>query len=130
LFLGNTAKKVLDFYGNNRYNGHMMIDKEIQMKRFALFQLPEESKFIRDLYFMNSKEIAEISDEYRMVALINGKTLDDVFTIGNIGPESSIERVEPMHSVSVGDIIQDVIDGKTYVVAKYGFEEIDMKEVA
>ena len=106
----------------------MMIDKEIEMKRFALFQLPEESKFIRDLYFMDSKEIAAISDEYRMVALIDGKTLDDVFTIGNIGPESKIERVEPMHSVSVGDIIQDVIDNKTYVVAKYGFEEIDMKE--
>jgi hypothetical protein len=107
----------------------MMIDKEIEMKRFALFQLPEESKFIRDLYFMDSNEIAAISDEYRMVALIDGKTLDDVFTIGNIGPESSIERVESMHSVSVGDIIQDVIDDKTFVVAKYGFEEIDMKEV-
>ena len=99
------------------------------MKRFALFQLPEESKFIRDLYFMDSKEIAAISDEYRIVALIDGETLDDVFTIGNIGPESKIERVEPMHSVSVGDIIQDVVDNKTFVVAKYGFEEIDMKEV-
>jgi hypothetical protein len=107
----------------------MMIDKEIEMKRFALFQLPEESKFIRELYFMSAEEIGQISDEYRMVALIDGKTLDDVFTIGNIGPESKIERVEPMHSVSVGDIIQDVIDNKTYVVANYGFEEIDMKEV-
>ena len=98
------------------------------MKRFALFQLPEESKFIRDLYFMSAKEIAEISDEYRMVALVNAKTLDDVFTVGNVGPESKIERVEPMHSVSVGDIIKDVIDDKTFVVAKYGFEEINMKE--
>lgn len=98
------------------------------MKRFVLFQLPEESKFIRDLYFMSAKEIAEISDEYRMVALVDGETLDDVFTVGNIGPESKIERVESMHSVSVGDIIQDVIDDKTFVVAKYGFEEINMKE--
>ena len=105
-----------------------MIDKDIQMKRFAVFQLPEESKFIRDLYFMSAKEIAEISDEYRMVALVDGETLDDVFTVGNIGPESKIERVESMHSVSVGDIIQDVIDDKTFVVAKYGFEEINMKE--
>ena len=99
------------------------------MKRFALFQLPEESKFIRDLYFMDANEIAAISDEYRMVALIDGETLDDVFSIGNMGPESKIERVEPMHSVSVGDIIQDVIDNKTFVVAKFGFEEILMKEV-
>ena len=98
------------------------------MKRFALFQLPEESKFIRDLYFMNPNQIVEISDEYRMVALIDGKTLNDVFEIGNIGPESSIERIEPMHSVSVGDIIQDVIDDKTFVVDKYGFVKIDMKE--
>ena len=60
------------------------------MKRFAVFQLPEESKFIRDLYFMSAKEIAEISDEYRMVALVNAKTLDDVFTVGNVGPESKI----------------------------------------
>jgi len=100
----------------------------MKMKRFAVFQLPEESKFIRDLYFMGAKEIAEISDEYCMVALIDGETLDDVFTIGNMGPESKIERVEPMHSVSVGDIIQDLVTGKTFVVAKYGFEEIDMKE--
>ena len=107
-----------------------MIDKEIEMKRFAVYQLVEESKFIRDLYFMSAKEIAEISDEYRMVALIDGKNLDDVFSIGNMGPESKIERIEPMHSVSVGDIIEDVIDRKTYVVAKYGFEEIDMKECA
>ena len=99
------------------------------MKRFALFQLPEESKFIRDLYFMDANEIAAISDEYRMVALIDGETLDDVFSIGNMGPESKIERVESMHSVSVGDIIQDVIDNKTFVVAKFGFEEIVMKEV-
>jgi hypothetical protein len=60
---------------------------------------------------------------------LDAKTLDDVFTVGNIGPESKIERVESMHSVSVGDIIQDVIDNKTFVVAKYGFEEINMKEV-
>jgi len=125
LFLGN---KVLDNCLKTCIMGYMMIDKEIEMKRFAVYQLVEESKFIRDLYFMSAKEIAEISDEYRMVALIDGKTLDDVFTIGNMGPESKIERVEPMHSVSVGDIIEDVIDRKTYVVAKYGFEEIDMKE--
>ena len=119
---------VLDIPAIFRYNVYMMIDKEIQMKRFAVFQLPEESKFIRDLYFMNPNQIAEISDEYRMVALIDGKTLNDVFEIGNIGPETSIERIEPMHSVSVGDIIQDVIDDKTYVVDKYGFVKIDMKE--
>lgn len=100
------------------------------MKRFALFQLPETSKFVRELYFMSAEQIAEISDEYRMVALVGGKNLNDVFDIGNIGPESEIERVEPMHSVSVGDIIQDVIDNKTYVVAKYGFNEINMKECA
>ena len=77
----------------------MMIDKEIQLKRFALFQLPEESKFIRDLYFMDANEIAAISDEYRMVALIDGETLDDVFSIGNMGPESKIERIEPMINI-------------------------------
>lgn len=98
------------------------------MKRFAVYQLPFENPNVRDLYFMNAEQIAEISDEYRMVALVDGKSLDDVFNIGNIGPESKLERIEPMHSVSVGDIIEDLVIGKTFVVAKFGFEEINMKE--
>jgi hypothetical protein len=43
-------------------------------------------------------------------------------------PNLRLNGLNPMHSVSVGDIIQDVIDDKTFVVAKYGFEEINMKE--
>lgn len=98
------------------------------MKRFAVYQLPFENPNVRELYFMSAEQIAEISDEYRMVALVDGKSLDDVFNIGNIGPESKLERIEPMHSVSVGDIIEDLVANKTYVVAKFGFEEINMKE--
>lgn len=47
---------------------------------------------------------------YRHVANIEAFDLDDVFETGNIGPEERIERLGPMHSVSVGDVV--VGDGK------------------
>ena len=44
---------------------------------------------------------------YSKVAVIDAEDLEDVFTIGNIGPEGKIERLAPMHSVSVGDVVVD-----------------------
>jgi hypothetical protein len=49
--------------------------------------------------------------------------LDAVFDIGNIGPESCIERINRMHSISVGDVIVDE-NGIKNVVAISGFEQI------
>ena len=51
------------------------------------------------------------------------KGLEGVFETGNIGPEENIERLAPMHSVSVGDIVIDP-DGNKHVVASYGFKEV------
>ena len=49
--------------------------------------------------------------------------LDAVFDIGNIGPEDCIERINRMHSITVGDVIIDE-NGVTNVVADCGFEQI------
>ena len=44
-----------------------------------------------------------------------------VFNIGNIGPESKIKRLAPMHSVSVGDVIVDA-EGHAVYVSTFGFK--------
>jgi len=57
---------------------------------------------------------------YTHVANIEANDLNDVFNIGNIGPEQNIERLAAMHSLSVGDIIIDE-EGQCNVVASSGF---------
>ena len=64
--------------------------------------------------------------KYQHVAIINGKNLDEVFEIGNIGPEYRIvrEKDRQMHSVSIGDLIGNVDNGKMFVVAVTGFVQV------
>lgn len=66
---------------------------------------------------------------YSAVAKIDAATLDQVFEIGNIGPESLIERLDRMHSISVGDVIVDEA-GTKFVVSSFGFDEIVEREAA
>ena len=56
------------------------------------------------------------------------KGLEGVFEVGNIGPEENIERLAPMYSVSVGDIVEGE-DGVKHVVASFGFKKVDETEV-
>ena len=60
---------------------------------------------------------------YQKVAEIEAADLDEVFEVGNIGPESKITRLGRMSSVSVGDIIE-APDGVRSVVASFGFEPV------
>ena len=46
-----------------------------------------------------------------------------MFEVGNIGPESSIERLGKMHSVSVADVVETP-EGVRHVVASVGFEQL------
>ena len=62
---------------------------------------------------------------YAPVAEINALSLNQVFDIGNIGPESKITRLAPMHSVSVGDVIVDE-QGHAVYVAPFGFNSLDV----
>ena len=63
------------------------------------------------------------ADYYTHVGNITANDLEDVFNVGNIGPEESIERLGRMSSLSVGDVIEDE-NGVRHVVASFGFEEI------
>lgn len=61
---------------------------------------------------------------YQKVAELGVDDLDAAFEVGNIGPESKITRLGRMHSISVGDIL--VENGQTFVVASFGFDELDV----
>jgi hypothetical protein len=102
------------------------------MNQYAIFQIPFENDNIRNMYFMSAEEIQEISDQYEFVAAIKADNLDDVFRIGNFVYEDDAQYravIGQMRSISVGDIIQNVVTNETFVVANYGFEKIDgMKE--
>jgi hypothetical protein len=65
----------------------------------------------------------EMFRDYSKVAMITADTLNQVFEVGNIGPEDQIKRFKPMHSVSVGDILRDD-NHKYFMVDPDGFTEI------
>ena len=54
------------------------------------------------------------------MAKIQTASAIEVFHIGNMGPEESIERLSQMHSISVGDVLVDE-EGQCIVVAPIGF---------
>ena len=60
---------------------------------------------------------------YTHVSNITAENLEDVFHVGNMGPEENIERLSRMYSVSVGDIVEDET-GKQSVVDKDEFSEV------
>ena len=96
------------------------------INRFAVYQLNSDDARMRDMYFMSAEQIVAITDDYELVATIDANELEQAFTVGNIGAEARINRVAPMRSVSVGDILEDLVTGKTYVVASFGFDGINM----
>jgi hypothetical protein len=65
----------------------------------------------------------EYRKHYTHVSTIVAPSLEDVYKIGNIGPESAIARHASMHSISVGDIIEDA-SGQEHMVASFGFTEL------
>lgn len=99
------------------------------MKSFNVYQLSERSPALRDLFFLTPAQVAEHAEDFRLVSAIRAKDLEDVFDVGNIGPESQITRYKSMRSVSVGDIIEDTETGRFFVVAKMGFEEVSSTHI-
>ena len=66
---------------------------------------------------------------YEIVCEIEAADLNEVFEIGNVGPEDKIVRLDRMHSVSVGDVIRDD-RGRCFVVSPIGFTRLGEKEAA
>ena len=60
---------------------------------------------------------------YTHVSNITADSMEKVFEIGNIGPEENIERLAPMYSVSVSDVVENE-DGKQFVCASIGWQEV------
>jgi len=61
------------------------------------------------------------------VCMIEANSMDQVFHIGNVGPESAIDRGPHntrMASISVGDIIEEDETGSRFVVSNFGFQEV------
>ena len=87
-----------------------------------------ENGVLREMYLdttmsPTAEVIEKASGLYVKVAEIDADDFEEVFQIGNIGPEEKITRINEMHSVSVGDIIVRE-DGVTKFVAPYSFEPI------
>ncbi len=101
--------------------------------KFSIFQINlSDEQYnvpnVREMYLntiMNPTDSAinKAKSLYNEVAVIDAENFDNVFQIGNIGPEENITRKAPMHSVSVGDIIRRE-DGVTKFVAPFGFTSI------
>jgi hypothetical protein len=68
--------------------------------------------------------LPEYFTHYTCVARITANDLEDVFHISNCGnAEEKIERLLPMHSLSVGDIVIDENDER-FIVDPIGFESL------
>lgn len=104
------------------------------MSNYTVFQInlsdeQYDNNAIRELYLNTTfkptdKAIAAARDLYEKVAEIDADSFDDVFRIGNIGPEYKITRYAPMHSLSVGDIIL-AESGEVVYVDNFGFKTIN-----
>ena len=90
----------------------------------AVKQSPRVGAYMGKM-FPESADFRANLDEgyYEHVANVTANDLENVFHIGNMGPEEQIERLDQMHSISVGDILVDE-NGAASVVAGFGFEEI------
>jgi len=61
---------------------------------------------------------------YRAVAKFNVSSLEGVYEASGMGNEKVIERLDRMHTVSVGDIIRDVELDDYFIVNPMGFDFI------
>ena len=96
--------------------------------RFTVCQINKDratEKAAMDARILGEVDPVFFLSAYEEVAAIEADTLDEVFEIGNIGPESKIERFDRMHSISVGDVIRND-KYECYVVAPCGFERLGM----
>ena len=98
--------------------------------RFTVCQIRKDrntEKAAMDARILGKVDPVFFLSAYDEVAAIEADTLDEVFEIGNIGPEEKIKRFDfqPMHSISVGDVIRND-KYECYVVGNCGFERLGM----
>jgi len=96
--------------------------------RFTVAQIKKDRKMEKEA--LDARVLGQVDpvfflSAYEDVCEIEAADLDEVFEIGNVGPEEKIRRFDftPMHSVSVGDVIRDD-RGRCFVVNMLGFERL------
>lgn len=109
-------------YAKINETGHVSVPKN--KARIEIHVATYEDKDISSL-------VREALDRgfYDHVADIEAADLHDVFHVGNVGPEEAITRHAPMHSISVGDVIE-YDDGVRYVVLPTGFAPVSFDREA
>lgn len=82
----------------------------------------------RRLAFNDDEYTPEDFKLYNPVARVEAVDLEDVFRITNLwNNPDAVRRFMPMHSTSVGDIIETHTDGHRYfMVAGTGFKEVEV----
>lgn len=86
-------------------------------------QLPAfYEKYLNVTWKPTAESIIAARDMFKKVAEIKAHTLNQVFEIGNIGPESKITRMDTMHSISIGDVI--VQGQNAFFVNNLGFTRV------
>ena len=94
--------------------------------KYTICQITKDAK--NEKAAMDARILGEVDpvfflSSYEEVAEIEADNLNEVFQIGNIGPDEKIKRFGRMHSISVGDVIRDD-RGRCFVVAPLGFERL------
>lgn len=113
------------------------MNKGITMTVFVIYQLKRTTdRDIRlgvtcDYYdkgWLGRVIDAQAEGFYTEVATIVAKDLDEVFEIGNFmgetQPVPTLAANQPMHSVSVGDLIHNMETDEISVVAAHGFKRV------
>ena len=100
--------------------------------KYQVLQIREDrctEKEAMDAMIMGEVNPVFFLSAYEIVCEIEAADLNEVFEIGNVGPEDKIVRLDRMHSVSVGDVIRDD-RGRCFVVSPIGFTRLGEKEAA
>jgi hypothetical protein len=102
-----------------------LTDEQIAEVNASAGETPEfYKKYISLTISPTSLKVFDARDMYSKVAVIEADNLEQVFRIGNMGPESAITRLAGMKSVSVGDVVVDRY-GAAYVCATFGWNEVE-----
>ena len=81
------------------------------------------NKYLDTRMSPTADSIMAARDMYKPVAIIEAVHAEHVYTISNNGQEDAIERLAPMHSVSIGDVLVDQ-NGKAVFVNNYSMEPV------
>jgi len=101
-------------YDQVNLTGHYSVPKQ-------KFKLDLESRKVSSNFVKNG------FNYFNHVASITATDLNEVFEIGNIGPDNKILKLDKMHSISVGDVIENE-SGFRFLVQSFGFKNLGLAQ--